>query len=48
MFLESRVLSRLSRHATEAASRVPSMGRIYLDERSQTGPMMATVVKRKA
>jgi hypothetical protein len=31
-----------------AGASVPSMGRISLDERSQPGPMTATVVNRKA
>jgi hypothetical protein len=34
-------------NAAAAASRVPSMGRIYIDERSQSGPMTVTVAKRK-
>jgi hypothetical protein len=32
----------------EIGGRVPSMGGILLDERSQPGPMTATVAKRKA
>ncbi len=32
----------------KAGPSVPSMGRILLDERSQPGPMTATVANRKA
>jgi hypothetical protein len=32
----------------EIGARVPSMGGILLDERSQSEPMTATVAKRKA
>ena len=45
MGAEAAWVSEKAPAAKTAGARVPSMGRVLLDERSQSGPMTATVAK---